>query len=522
MKKHLSIILFLLVGFVGYAQKRNEKSIALRGPITPFDQNYTNYKSYTLKLNVPVMFESTVRKAGGTYTPSWADDLQIYGLKNDTDGDFKIAYNVTKFAFLEQKTISRSPAYVMGIEANLEIKDKAGKIIYQRYITPKVNTYLVDNQIQPAQVINVILINSFKQLVNDFNQYFLYGPVLVGRYVELAKLPKNSNLEDFNLSAQVFANISGVSRDQWPNLFGEAQKYWESLLKYQTKDNDATQEVRMGAAKNLAFSHLLLGNLPLAEKYAAMVKEDNGKLFSLSVALTTPPIADNIKAVKDYTTDSKEAKNISPISPAPVLPEYNKTSDAFKYVSIQGELIDKKNDRFVGNIKLMNDNPPIIDYRQNAQEGGIGGMAIASGLLSALKTDNSTVYIEVAGEKKPVKRKIDDISSIKTKDGKTYVVGVVGDFLQDNNHYALLEEIKSHPGLSVFDEVFPQSERALKKPKEDKYYQLPTIAVKKSLKSYFANCPAMQKRIDAGEFSSLTPQNYIQIFEAYSASCGKK
>ncbi len=42
MKKHLSIILFLLVGFVGYAQKRNEKAIALRGPITPFDQNYTN------------------------------------------------------------------------------------------------------------------------------------------------------------------------------------------------------------------------------------------------------------------------------------------------------------------------------------------------------------------------------------------------------------------------------------------------------------------------------------------------
>ncbi|WP_259014252.1 hypothetical protein [Emticicia fluvialis] len=399
----------------------------------------------------------------------------------------------------------------------MEIKDKEGKIIYQRYITPKVNTYLVDNQIQPAQVINVIIINSFKQLVNDFNQYFLYGPVLVGRYAELTKLPKNSNLEDFNLSAQVFANISGVSRDQWPNLFGEAQKYWESLLKYQTKDSDATQEVRMGAAKNLAFSHLLLGNLPLAEKYAAMVKEDNGKLFSLSAASTTPPIADNIKAVKDYATDSKEAKNISPISPAPVLPEYNKTSDAFKYVLLEGELTDKKNERFVGNIKLMNDNPPIIDYRQNEQQGGL-----VSGLMSALKTDNSTVYIEIAGEKKPVRRKIDDISSIKTKDGKKYVVGVVGDFLQDNNHYALLEEIKSHPGLLVYDEVFPQSERALKKPKEDKYYQLPILGVKKSLKAYFADCPAIQKRIDAGEFSSLTPQNYIQIFEAYTAACGKK
>lgn len=520
MKKQLSIILFLLVGLAGYAQKRNEKGIALRGPVTPFDQNYTNYKSYTIKLNVPAMFESTVRKAGGTYTPSWVDDLQIYGLKSDPAGDYKITYNVTKFAFLEQKTISRAPAYVMGIEANMEIKDKEGKIIYQRFITPKVNTYLVDNDIKPALVINEVIINSFNQLVNDFSQFFLYGPVLVGRYVELTKLPKNSNLEDFNLSAQVFASISGASRDQWPSLFGEAQKYWESLLKYQTKDDDATQEVRMGAAKNLAFSHLLLGNLPLAEKYSAMVKENNGKIFSLTAAPNTPSIADNIKAVKDYTTDSKEAKNINPISQAPVLPEYNKTSDAFKYVQLEGELIDKKNERFAGNIKLMNDNPPIIDYRQKVNEGG--GLGLATGLFSALKTDNSTVYIEIAGEKKPVKRKIDDISSIKTKDGKTYVVGVVGDFLQDNNHYALLEEVKSHPGLSVYDEVFPQSERALKKPKEEKYYQLPLIAVKKSLKSYFANCPAMQKRIDAGEFNSLTPQNYIQIFDAYTSVCGKK
>jgi hypothetical protein len=515
MKKHLTLLLLLLTTIVGYSQKRDPKPINMRGPVAPVDLNYANYKGYTLKLNVPSTFEATVKSGGGTFSASsWAEDMVIYGLKHEIDGDFKIAYNVSKFEFLDSKSISRSPAFVMGIEANVEIKDKEGKVIYQRFQAPKVNTFIVDNNVRPYQVMYSVLYTTYKELINDFTLYYLYGPVLKAQYIEL-RLPKKTDLTDFNLSTQVFPSINGVSRDQWPNLFGEAQKYWETLLKYQTKDEDDTKDVRMAAAYNLAFSNLLLGNMPATEKYAAIVKENDRKF--LGMASNNEQLVANIKTVKEYTTDSKEARNISPIAIAPALPEYKKAADVFKYVLLEGELLDNKGEKFTGKIKLMNDNPPVVDYRQND-----GGGLTLGGVLSAFKTDNSSVQIEIEGQKKPVKRKIDDIAHIKTKDGKTYKVGVVGDVLQDSDRYALMEEVKIHPRLSVYNEVFPQSDWALKKPKEEKYYQIPAFTAKKSLKSYFADCPAMQKRIDTGEFNSVTGQNYINIFEAYLAACVKK
>lgn len=515
MKKQLTLILLILTAVAGYAQKRDEKKINMRGPVAPVDLNYANYKSYTLKLNVPTTFEAIVKSSGGAYSPSqWAEDMAIYGLKNEIDGDFRITYNVTKYEFLDSKSISRSPAFVMGIEANVEVKDKEGKIIYQRFQSPKVNTFIVDSDVRPYQVIYSVLYTTYQELINDFTLYYLYGPVLKAQYVDL-KLPKKTDLTDFNLSTQVFPSISGVSRDQWPNLFGEAQKYWETLLKYQVKDDDDTKDVRMAAAYNLAFSHLLLGNMPQTEKYAALVKENDRKF--LGSTLNYNALMDNIKAVKEYTTESKEAKNISPIAATPVLPEYKKAADVFRYVLLEGELLDQKGEKFTGKIKLMNDNPPVKDYRRSE-----GGAVTLGGIISAFKTDNSTVYIEIEGVKKPVKRKIDDIAHIKTKDGKTYKVGVVGDVLQDSDRYALMEEVKIHPRLSVYNEVFPQSDWALKKPKDEKYYQIPALTAKKSLKSYFTDCPAMQKRIDTGEFNSVTGQNYINIFEAYLAACVKK
>lgn len=487
----------------------------MRGPVAPVDLNYANYKSYSLKLNVPTNFEAIVKNSGGTFSPSsWAQDMVIYGLKNEIDGDFKITYNVSKYEFLDSKSIARSPAFVMGIEANVEVKDKDGKVIYQRYQAPKVNTFIVDSDIRPYAVMYSVLYTTYQELINDFTLYYLYGPVLKAQYVDL-KLPKKTDLTDFNLSTQVFPSITGVSRDQWPNLFGEAQKYWETLLKYQVKDDDDTKDVRMAAAYNLAFSHLLLGNMPQADKYATIVKENDRKF--LGMASNHNLLMDNIKTVKEYTTESKEAKNISPIAEIPALPEYKKSADVFKFVLIEGELLDNKGEKFVGKIKLMNDNPPVKDYRKNDS----GGLTIG-GVFSAFKTDNSTVYIEVPGVKKPVKRKIDDIAHIKTKDGKTYKVGVVGDVLQDSDRYALMEEVKVHPRLSVYNEVFPQSDWALKKPKDEKFYQIPALTAKKSLKSYFADCPAMQKRIDTGEFNSVTDKGYITIFDAYLSSCVKK
>jgi hypothetical protein len=41
------------------------------------------------------------------------------------------------------KPIIKSPAYYMGMESNLEIMDKTGKVI-KRYTSPKVNMYVTD------------------------------------------------------------------------------------------------------------------------------------------------------------------------------------------------------------------------------------------------------------------------------------------------------------------------------------------------------------------------------------------
>jgi hypothetical protein len=183
---------------------------------------------------------------------------------------------------------------------------------------------------------------------------------------------------------------------------------------------------------------------------------------------------------------------------------------------LEGELMDNKNERFKGKIKIMNDNPPVEDYRLQESQGSIVG-----GLLSAMKTENSSVYIEVEGVKKPIRRKIDDILHIKTTDGKTYVTGVVGNVLDANSRYSLLEEVKSSKKLSLYNEFFPQDAYLLKKPTDDKFYELPIISIKKSLKKYFESCPKMHSKIDAGDFNSDTKENYLRIFDTFSELCGK-
>jgi hypothetical protein len=183
---------------------------------------------------------------------------------------------------------------------------------------------------------------------------------------------------------------------------------------------------------------------------------------------------------------------------------------------LEGELMDNKNERFKGKIKIMNDNPPVEDYRLQESQGSIVG-----GLLSAMKTENSSVYIEVEGVKKPIRRKIDDILHIKTTDGKTYVTGVVGNALDANSRYSLLEEVKSSKKLSLYNEFFPQDVYVLKKPTDDKFYELPIISIKKSLKKYFESCPKMHSKIDAGDFNSDTKENYLRIFDTFSELCGK-
>lgn len=516
MKKNLILLLFIFVSTLTFAQKRSEKTIYLRGPVAPVDANYANYKSYSLKINAPKNMEDAIRDNGGSYSPStMAENLGISGLKNILDGDFRIEYNITRFEYLDARTIQRTPAYVLGLEANVKVKDKDNKLIYQRFMSPKVNTYMVDAGVKMTTALNNALFKYYFELMTDFNSYFLHGPAIKGRYIELTKLPKTTDLNDFNPSAQVFPAVFGVSREEWPQLFGEAQKYWLTLIKYNgVKDEDAVKDVRMAAYYNLAFSNLLLGNMAEADKYLQGVKENDRKF--LGMAQNYDNLLETIRLSKEYASSAKELAQISPLAPEPQLPEYKKSSDVFKFVLLEGEVMDKKNEKIVGKIKIMNDNPPVIDYRQQESQGSLVG-----GLLSSLKVDNSSVYIEVEGAKKPVKRKIDDILFIKTKDGKMYIVGEIGNVLDNSNRYSLLEEVKTHKRLTLYKEFFPQDAYALKRPTEEKFFELPIFGIKKALKGYLPECTKMHPMIDAGDFNSANAQNYIRIFETYTSLCGK-
>lgn len=516
MKKIYIIALSILSFGAVFAQKRSERSIQLRGPIAPVDSKYTNYKSYSIKINAPKNLEEDIKRNGGVYSLSTlAENFEVYGLKSTLDGDFTINYNITRFEFIDSRSFQKSPAYVMGIEANVEVKDKEGNIIFKRYRTPRANTYVVDIGKNLTSTVYRALYLTYLELIQDFESYFLHGPILKARYIELTKLPKNTDLNDFNLSTQVFPSLVGVSREDWPKLFGEAQKYWLTLLKYNnSKDDDAIKDVRMAAFYNLGFSHLLLGNIAEAEKYLIGVKENDRKF--LGMASNYDLLSANIREVKEFTTTAQELKRINPIEAEPQLADYQKSSDVFKFVLLEGEAVDKKNERLQGKIKIMNDNPPVVDFRlQESSQGLVGG------LLSSLKVENSTVYIEVLGAKKPTRKKIDDLLFIKTKEGKTYYVGVVGNALEVTSRYSLLEEVKTHKKLSVYAEFFPQSDYTLKRPNEEKFYEIPVFGIKKSLKTYFEDCPKMQPKIDTGEFNSYNAENYIRLFETYTTLCGK-
>lgn len=58
-------------------------------------------------------------------------------------------------------------------------------------------------------------------------------------------------------------------------------------------------------------------------------------------------------------------------------------------------------------------------------------------LVRLRKTDNNTVLIEEEEGKKPKKMKLDDLKTIKTKEGKTYVISQVGSILGGDKRYAI-------------------------------------------------------------------------------------
>ena len=521
MKKIFVITALLGLMSVGAtsAQKVKETMFMQRGPLEPVNQEYKNAKTYTVKVNVPNNFNATISKNKVTLNVSTLQEvLPIWGLKSTIDGDLRVNYNITQFEYLGDRVIQKAPAWLVGIEANLEVFDAQGKLIFKRYQIPKSNTYITDAESNFAAVVDHVLFSTFESLFKEFEYYYLYQPAWSGYYFEFDRLNKISKKEDpaplleLNQSTQVFPSINMVNRDQWPALFGEAQKYWEGLVKYdKNKDDDINKQFRLISNASLATSYMLLGNTDKAQTYMEAIKENDEKFLGMRKNYSN--FSDALNKINETKAEANSIVGFVPVEPEPVLPTFLKSKDAFRLVIIEGEAIDKDKEKFVGKIQIVNDNPPRVDLRTKQSGSGIGAM------FSALKTDNNTVLIETEAGKKPKKMKLDDIQSIKTNDGKSYLVKSVGTTLGEDKRYAIIEEIKSSPTLTLSKEIFPFSELFLKRPTDEDFYSLPLLGIKKSLAKYFESCPAMQGGIKAGKYNSKNTSNYLQIYQDYLSLC---
>jgi hypothetical protein len=65
----------------------------------------------------------------------------LFQVWKNNDGDFKIKYTVSRFESMCDEdyvqTYYQNSAYYLGMESNLEIMDKTGKVIYKRYTSQK-------------------------------------------------------------------------------------------------------------------------------------------------------------------------------------------------------------------------------------------------------------------------------------------------------------------------------------------------------------------------------------------------
>lgn len=533
MKKIALFLIALLLVNIGFAQEP-EKKLNLRGPVKPLDLTYANYKTYSLKSNLHAGIEKSLKSKKVAYSQSTIEsDLQLAGFKKTDDGDFKITYNVTRFELVENEsyvksTFQKSPAYYIGIESNVEIKDKDGKLIFQRFFPPKVNLFVTDPQDTYEILVRVILENNFKFLISEFDSYYLYGPVLKDlRYFEIEKAKKSKsdfNAEEFNQSIKVFPTLIDVDRSNWPGLFSEAQTYWKKFLNYtEPKDEGLQKRVRFAANYSLAATYLLLGQEKEAEKYLTGIKENESSF--LGMRTHSPYIKETVDRIEAYRNSTDKAAGIEAIAAQPELPSYKSAETVFRYAEFDGQVEDTDSKVFKGKIRIISDSPELVDFRTKSS----GSSSILS--LSGADVDNSTVLIFDQGEKKPERTSLKRLNHIKDSEGRIYYVGKTGrsSMLSANpnatstKRYSLFEEVKKSNKLSLYHEFFPQDDYVLKKAGQPDFYTPPaSIGRRKSLKTFFADCPKMMEKIDKGEYDFDTKNTYLKIFEDYTNACKGK
>ncbi|CAM4049585.1 hypothetical protein FLSI110296_11010 [Flavobacterium sinopsychrotolerans] len=534
------ILLLVLTGInqtvCGQAMEATNR-LNLRGPVPPVDTQYGKYKSYELILELSPGLENSYNiKKVPFSAEKFTSNFFISGLKKTNDGDFKIKYNLTRFELVNDEDYletyyQKAPAYYIGLESNLEISDKSGKVIYKRYTTPKVCMY-VTNPTETYERLSYKIVNdNFNAMIAEFEGFYLYGPAISNlKYVDIEKKKKSKskfNTDEFNTSVQVLPNLVDVDRENWLDLFGEAQNYWKEFVAFQDKeDEDLAKKVRFTANYNLVATNILLGQIDEANKYMPGVKE-NEKSF-LGMRTDYPYLTTVIEEIDRYKKITEKASTIEAIQAEPVLASYKKSATAFRYAEFDGEVLNVDSEVFKGKVRIISDFPELVDLRTEQTVSGLRSM------MDGIGSEKSSVRIYVEGEKKPKKTNLKKVVNIKDNEGRMYIVGKAGrgvplvsvgaavDKVETNTkRYSLFEEVKKGAKVSLYHEFFPQDDYSLKKPTQDEFFTPPVfLGRRKALKEYFSDCPKMIESIDKGVYDFENKETYIKMYDDYTEFCG--
>ncbi|WP_347051638.1 hypothetical protein [Flavobacterium olei] len=506
----------------------------LRGPVPPTNMEYGKYKSYEVILDLAPGLENSMNiKKAPFSAEKFYQAFNISGLKKQKEGDFKVKYNLTRFELVNdedylQTTYQKAPAYYIGLESNLEITDKSGKVIYKRYTTPKVCMYVTNPTETYENLTYKILTDNFYNMFQEFEGFYLYGPKIEKlKYSDLEKKKKSKstfNVDEFNQSVQVLPTLVDVDRENWGDLFGEAQKYWMEYVNFQDKDDeDLAKKVRFSANYNLAATYILLGNVEEASKYLPGVKE-NEKSF-LGLRTDFPYMTTLIEEIDNYKKLTEKTFTIEAIPQEPVLASYKKAETAFRYAEFDGEVLDTDSKVFKGKVRIISDYPELVDLRTVETVSGLRSM------IDGIGSEKSSVRIFIDGQKKPEKTNLKRVVNIKDNEGRIYIVGKAGRGIPlvgaydkssvSTKRYSMFEEVKKGGKVSLYHEFFPQDDYSLKKPTQDEFFSPPIfLGRRKALREYFSDCPKMIESIEKGAYDFENKETYIKMFDDYTAFCG--
>ncbi len=522
------IFLLILTTFVANGQKRKNKYFYSAGTVKPFSEKYIDYVSYNSTFTYTPKLKKFFEDNKQPFDPNKFADQSVTiggGMKLKKDGEFKITFDVEEFQFNGYSEVDDDKSMLVGLKANVKVLDADNQLVYSRYMEPVTKAYVINKKLKLGQNANTLLKYIYDKLIMEFNYYYTYGPQLNTIVINLSDTEKIPDLAEFSKSVEVFDALQDIKKSEQNSVLDGVIDYWKPFLKYnKIKEKDRLMDIKLAASFNLAVAYILQNKFTDAEKLLPVIKANDRTI--LGMTMRDLEIKSEIAAIKAYQTLSKDFKNIEPIQKQPDQVEYNFEGIEFKNATVKYDT-DKE---LTGNVKFTFDNPTFeylpgynsdpetVDLSNN---GYIAAAQIAGGLLKLKrdnKIENSKVEIEITGKKKPKKIDLSDIMSLKAENGDQYQIQVMG--FADGKRYALVKEVTVCTKITLFQEIFPGNELLFKRNGKEFAFQLEAFQTdKKEFKKFFSDCPRIHPKIDAGDYSSATPQAYSKFMEEYMTNC---